>query len=220
MLLGWGLNQGRQIVSDDPKKIRLPLIIRIILSLSLVLTALLISLSLRNITGNLLLLGMIFSFIGDLFNAGVIPLKNPRIGGMLAFAPAQILYIAAFYTLLETGLSLYAGLILAAFWLAIIISWWFFIRNPEKKLALNLGSLIYSLLLGTMLCFAFITALQLAGWWWMILVGAFLFFISDTIIGITDFGGLAMIRPHLWIWLTYIPAQMGILYGAWLGSHL
>ena len=71
-----------------------------------------------------------------------------------------------------------------------------------------------------MLCFAFITALQLAGWWWMILVGAFLFFISDTIIGITDFGGLAMIRPHLWIWLTYIPAQMGILYGAWLGSHL
>ena len=108
LLLGWGLNQGRQIVSDDPKRIRLPLIIRIILSLSLVLTALLISLSLRNVTGNLLLLGMIFSFIGDLFNAGVIPLKNPRIGGMLAFAPAQILYIAAFYTFRDRSIAMQA----------------------------------------------------------------------------------------------------------------
>lgn len=220
LLLGWGLDQGRQIISDNPKEIRLPLPARIILSFSLVITALCISLSLRNLTGNLLLWGMIFSFIGDLFNAGVIPLKNPRIGGMLSFAPTQILYAAAFYSLLEAGMPLHSRIILAVFWLALITNWWFFIRNPEKIPALNLGSLIYSLLLGTMLCFALITALQLTGWWWMILAGAFLFFLSDTIIGLTDFGGLAMKKPHLWIWLTYIPAQMGILYGIWLGFNI
>lgn len=190
------------------------------LSLSLVLTAVLVSLSLRNTAGYLLLLGMIFSFFGDLFNAGVIPLRNPRIGGIASFAPTQCLYIAAIYTALGGGPAPSSWIIPAVVLTATIICWRLFIYNREKHPALNCGSLFYSLLLGTTLGFGLIAGLQLGGWWWVITLGALLFLASDTIIGITDFGGMAMKRPHLWIWLTYIPAQMGILYGAWLGFTL
>jgi len=58
---------------------------RIILSLSLVFTAFIVSLTLKSTVSNLVLLGMILSFFGDLFNAEVIPLPVPLLGGMTAF---------------------------------------------------------------------------------------------------------------------------------------
>ena len=219
-MLGWGFWAGNRIVSDDPKQIRLPLPVRVILSLSLVLSAFLISLSLRSTVSNLVLLGMILSFLGDMFNAEVIPLPVPLLGGMTAFGAAHCSYIAAFYFLLKpTGALISANLwiSLAAVWLVAAICWRQFIRNPERMPALNFGSLIYALLIGTMTYFAFSVAVKLGGWWWIILPGTLLFYISDTIIGITDIGRAALKRPHLWIWLTYVLGQMGIIYGVWIG---
>lgn len=209
-----------RIVSDDPKQIRLPLPVRVILSLSLVFTAFLISLSLHSTVGNLVLLGMIFSFFGDLFNAEVIPLPVPLLGGMIAFGMAHCFYTAAFYFLLKptgTLTSTWFWIGLAAVWLVTAICWRQFIYNPGGIPALYRGSLIYALLIGTMAYFTFIVGLKLDGWWWMILLGALLFYISDTIIGITDIGRVALKKPHLWIWLTYVLGQMGIIYGVWIG---
>jgi hypothetical protein len=209
-----------QIVSDDPKQIRLPLPVRVILSLSLVLTAFLISLSLRSAISNLVLLGMILSYFGDMFNAEVIPFPVPLLGGMTAFGAAHCFYIAAFYFLLKpTGalIPVYFWICLAAVWLVTTICWRQFIRNPERIPALNFGSLIYALLIGTMTYFAFIVGLILGDWWWIILPGALFFYISDTIIGVTDIGRVALKKPHLWIWMTYVLGQMGIIYGVWIG---
>lgn len=220
LLLGWGFWTGTQIVSDNPKQIRLPLPARVILSLSLVFTAFLISLSWRNAIGNLVLLGMALSFIGDMFNAEVIPLPVPLLGGMVAFGGAHCFYTAAFYLLLKpTGvlISPWFWIGLAAVWLVTAICWRQFIYNPKRIPALYRGSLIYTLLIGAMAYFTFITGLKLGGWWWIIPLGALLFYISDTIIGITDIGRVVLKRPHLWIWLTYVLGQMGIIYGFWLG---
>ncbi len=223
MLLGVGFRSGLQIVSTDPKKIRLPLPARVLLSLSLLLSAFLIALSLRHSIGWLILSGMTLSFLGDMFNASVIPLPAPRLGGMAAFGIAHPLYIAAFYCLLEPAnvlTSPYFWLLLAAAWLLTVLGWYLFVRNSEISPLLNAGSLGYALLLGTAVVFAFMLGLKLGGWWWLVFPGTILFYISDMIIGITDFGGTALKRPHLWIWLTYIPAQMGIIYGYWLGSTI
>lgn len=220
LLLGWGVRTGLQIVSDDPKIIRLPLPARVILSLSLLMAAFLISLSLRSTLGYLVLFGMILSFFGDLFNAEVIPLPVPLIGGMIAFGAAHFFYIAAFIFLLkltDTRIPPYFWIILAAVWLITAISWRLFIRNPEKLAVLNLGSLFYALLIGTMFTFALTASLELGGWWWTVSSGALLFFVSDTIIGITNIGRIEMKKPHLWIWLTYVLGQMGIVYGVWIG---
>ncbi len=209
-----------QIDSDDPNKIRLPLAIRVILSLSLVLAAFLISLSLQNTVSWLVLLGMSFSFLGDLFNAGVIPLPVPLTGGMIAFSAAHICYISAFCFLLEPADSLnhvFFWPILAAIWLVTAIFWRLFIFNPKRIPFLNTGSLLYALLIGAMVTFTCIVGLRLGDWWWSTFFGALLFYISDTIIGITDIGKVSMKRPYLWIWLTYVLGQMGIIYGVWLG---
>ena len=61
-VVGLGFYAGMQIVSDDPGQIRLPLGARIILSLSLVFTAFIVSLTLKSTVSNLVLLGMILSF--------------------------------------------------------------------------------------------------------------------------------------------------------------
>ena len=223
LLLGWGFYAGMQIVSDDPGQIRLPLGARIILSLSLVFTAFIVSLTLKSTVSNLVLLGMILSFFGDLFNAEVIPLPVPLLGGMTAFGGAHCFYIAAFYLLLKpTGvlISTWYWIGSAVVWLVTITGWVRFIRNPDKIPALNCGSLIYALLVGTMAYCSFIVAFKLGGWWWIIPLGAVLFYISDTIIGITDIGRVMLKRTHLWIWLTYIMGQMGIIYGVWLGLAL
>lgn len=212
-----------QIVSDNPKKIRLPLSARVILSLSLVLAAFLIALTLRNSIGYLILSGMILSFWGDMFNAEVIPLPVPLIGGMLSFGIAHCFYISAFFFVIKNSGALgsaYLWIILAAIWIFTALSWRLFIRNPEKMRALNTGSLIYALLIGAMTTFALAAGLELGRWWWAVLAGAILFYISDAIIGITDIGGKAMRRPHLWIWLTYVLGQMGIIYGVWMGFNM
>lgn len=223
VLLGWGLEKGSQIVSGDPRNIHLPLSARVILSTSLVVAALLIALSLRSTAAYFILLGMILSFLGDMFNAGVISLPVPLIGGMSAFGAAHCLYIFAFFILVkETGalFSAYFWIVLAAVWLVTAICWRLFIYNPEKMHALNAGSLIYAFLIGAMTSFTFAVGLELGGWWWTILPGALLFYLSDTIIGITDIGRVALKRPHLWIWLTYVLGQMGIIYGVWLGFSM
>lgn len=223
MLLGWGLGQGLQVVSDDTRKIHLPLPARVVLSLSLVLSAFLVALSLKNAVAYFIFLGMILSFLGDLFNAEVIPLPVPLIGGMSAFGAAHCLYISAFLFLLKkTGAlaSAYFWIVLAAVWLVTATSWRLFIYNPEKMRALNIGSLIYALLIGAMTSFTLAAGLELGGWWWIILPGALLFYLSDTIIGITGIGRVIMKKPHLWIWLTYVLGQMGIIYGVWMGSAM
>ncbi|NLA10715.1 MAG: lysoplasmalogenase [Firmicutes bacterium] len=220
LLLGWGFQSGLQIVSGDPQEIRLPLPARVVLSLSLLLSALLTTLNLRHPAVYLILAGMLFSFLGDMFNAAVIPLPIPRLGGMAAFAIAHPFYIASFSCLLKPTAIITASLFwtaLAAFGLLIAIGWHFFLRNPEILPAMNAGSLIYALLIGTMAVFAFALGLKMSGWWWMVFLGALLFCISDMIIGISEFGGVALKKPHLWIWLTYIPGQMGIIYGIWMG---
>ncbi len=219
-LLGWAFAAGSRIVSDDPKKIRLPLPARIILSLSLVFAAFLVSLALRSSAGYLILGGMILSFLGDMFNAGVIPLPVPLVGGMISFGAAHGFYIAAFHYLLKLEGALHSALfwtITALVWLITAISWLLFVRNPGRIAALNTGSLIYALLIGAMFSFSLLLGWEYGGRWWIIPLGALLFYISDTIIGLTDIGRVAIKKPHLWIWMTYILGQMGIVYGVWMG---
>lgn len=209
-----------QIVSDDPKKIRLPLPARIILSFSLVLAAFLISFSLRNTVGYLVFLGMAISCLGDLFNAEVIPLPVPLLGGMTAFGVAHCLYIAALNLLIKpTGIltSTWFWIGLVAAWMATAIAWRLLIYNPERIPALRYGSLIYALLIGTMAYFTIIVGITLGGWWWLLPLGALFFYISDTIIGVYDIGKTELKKPELWIWLTYVLGQMGIIYGTWIG---
>lgn len=210
---------------DAPKRRtngRLPVQVRMLLSFSLVIVALLFwrgGMSKVAEYGQWIFFGMLASFVGDLVMAGLIPIPNRLIGGMAAFGIAHALYITGYtrtiatisslepYNRWNTGLAI--GLIV--YGLIALLGWWFLVRNPQKGIAINIGALAYGLLVALMAAFAL--ALGYALGFWATAVGGLFFLASDFIIGATDIHGLSFKNANDWVWLTYVAAQMGIVYG-------
>jgi len=198
---------------------RLPLAARMLLSFSLLVAALVIwqSGARQPEYAQWVMFGMLASFIGDLIMARLIPLPNRLIGGMIAFGIAHALYITAYVqtggaALLNSGLFLGFGF----YGVVSIFGWWALIRNPKKESAINVGALVYGLWIGVMASFALALAVALGGAFWVTALGGALFVASDFIIGVTEIRGIAIKNANDWVWLTYVAAQMGILYAGWL----
>jgi hypothetical protein len=94
--------------------------------------------------------------------------------------------------------------------------WQFLIRNPEKETAINIGALVYGAWVGTMASFALALAVAVGGAFWLTALGGLFFVASDFAIGVTDIRGIKVKNANDWIWLTYVVAQMGIVYAGWL----
>lgn len=203
----YAMGQTKRTGENKP----LPLWIRLILSFSLTGSAIWIWLQDPSVEyRQWVAIGMTLSTVGDLFMAGLIPFGHRLIGGMVAFAIAHCFYVTAF---MKTGISWEGlGIGIVAYGLFLIIGWLFFIRNQKQDKLFTIGALVYGLWVGGMACVAFALFYQNQGIWWLPAVGGFLFVISDFIIGITDIGGRKVKYDPLWVWLTYIGAQMCIIY--------
>ena len=205
---------------------RVPLPLRMILSLSLVLAAWLA----RTHGGgpgtpyyayaSWILLGMAFGSLGDFIMAKLVPVPNRLVGGMVAFGIGHLLYIVGYlrtlvvtrvpfrWDALETALAVYLAVT--------VIGWWVLIRNPARESAVNVGALLYGSLIAVMASFAFTLAVSAGGAFWLAAVGAGSFVLSDFLIGVTEIRGTPIENANDWIWLTYVAGQMGIVYaGAW-----
>lgn len=204
---------------------RLPLLVRMLLSASLVVAALLIWRASPSQTAaycQFVFLGMAASFVGDLIMARLLPVPNRLVGGMAAFGLAHGLYIAAYVRTLHlhgvppANTGLWVGLL--AYGACSIGGWWLLIRNPAKGAAVNAGALVYGTWIGIMASFALALAVGLGGAWWATALGGLLFVASDFLIGVTDIRGTRIHNANDWIWLTYVGGQMGIIYAAWIWS--
>jgi len=202
---------------------RVPRPVRMVLSASLVLAALLVwytSSPHVAVYSRWVLLGMSASFVGDLIMAKLIALPNRLVGGMIAFAVAHGLYVTAYVqTIHAAGASLpNSGLWfgLAVFGAGTVAGWWLFIRNPRKQELLNAGALVYGSWISVMASFALALATALGGTWWVTALGGLAFVASDFIIGVTDIRGVRIKNANDLIWLTYVAGQMGIIYAAWI----
>lgn len=218
---GW-LGPWREAPARAPKG-RLPLAARMLLSLSLVCTALLIwqrSDAELAAYAQMVFLGMAASFVGDLIMARLLPLPNRLVGGMLAFGTAHALYIGAYVRTIHVHGASVAN---PGLWLGLVLygagslgGWGLFIRNPQKGTAVNAGALVYGTWIGVMAAFALALAVGLGGAWWIAALGGLLFVASDFLIGITDIRGRRIQNGNDWIWLTYVAGQMGIIYAPWV----
>jgi uncharacterized membrane protein YhhN len=169
----------------------------------------------------LIAVGMALGTLGDFFNASLlnklVPLPDPVLGGMASFGLGHIAYIwACFEAARQAGLhnrrvrnlSLNAWLLIATIgWYAIV-----YLGATEKTQPLVFPALPYSLLLASTAGFATGLAVQSRAFSLMA-VGAALFFLSDMLLAIGLFRGSL---PHSteWVWLTYSPGQMLIVFGA------
>lgn len=201
---------------------QLPLCIRIILSLSLAVTAMAIWANLSGkdaIYSLLVFIGMSFSFIGDLVMAGVIKFKDRLVCGMMCFAITHVLYISAYINTIHAhGRSLipYAFYAIIVFWIISTSGWMKFIKNKQKPKEMNSSALIYGTLISTMVSFAATLALILGGKWWITCFAAVIFMCSDMLIGVTEIGSIKIKNVSILVWVTYVAAQMGIVYSVLL----
>ena len=102
---------------------------------------------------------------------------------------------------------------LAAFWLLGLICWYGVIYRPSSERgALHIASLPYTLLLSTTAGIASGLALQ-DGRLLPVALGALLFLISDLILAARLFNRTYFRWIDDWVWLTYGPAQMLIVFG-------
>ena len=160
--------------------------------------------------------GMTFGTIGDLFNAGwldFVPLDDPVLGGIIAFALGHVAYITGFVSLaIRAGLTNLRAILGAvlAWQLVGLVGWYFVAARGTEARALVWPALPYSLLLaGT----AGITS-GLARQDRRLLgpaLGGALFLASDLILAFELFRGSFAYRTEC-VWLTYGPGQMLIVF--------
>ena len=168
--------------------------------------------------------GMTLGGIGDFFNAGwldFVPLDDPVLGGIVAFALGHVAYITGFVSLAKlAGLTNLRAIFGAVFaWQLIgLVGWYFVAAQGTEARALVWPALPYSLLLaGT----AGITS-GLARQDRRLLgpaLGGALFLASDLILSFELFRGSFAYQTEC-VWLTYGPAQMLIVSSTIIAAAL
>jgi hypothetical protein len=158
--------------------------------------------------------GMLFSFVGDLIIARVLPVPGYPLPGMVAFGVTQVLYLIG-YVLAGRALGLTAawawGAGVGGSLVLGVVLWRVLIYRPGGNPALAYGSLVYALVLGGMFGAAVALALQAAAFL-PLAVGAFLFLVSDALVG------NRLLRHNNWllagdvVWVLYVAGQTLILF--------
>ena len=159
-------------------------------------------------------IGMSVSCVGDVVMGQIIPTPEPILTGIAVFGSAHIIYIIAFAVVasrlglisarvrwVSTGLAAGVG----------VACWSIFVRTPAAVVALNIGALVYSLIIGSMGGMALSLALQNRRFI-ATAVGAGLFMLSDVMLGAWA------LRDTRWeyigeaVWWSYIIGQMLIVW--------
>jgi hypothetical protein len=160
--------------------------------------------------------GMTLGTIGDFFNAGLIdfiPLADPVLGAIIAFALGHVAYITGCLNLARvsglTNRRAFIGAVIA--WQVVGLAAWYIVAfEGSEKRSLVWPALPYSLLLAGTAGLTSGLAVQdrrLSG----LALGGALFLASDLILAFGLFRGHV---PHQteWVWMTYGPGQMLIVF--------
>lgn len=164
--------------------------------------------------GLLIFLGMTFGLLGDLFMARVIPTFDEVSFGILAFGAGHVFYASAY---LHAGriLGLDAGqtrlFLLIVLWTVAILLWLLFVRTSSRSAVMNVGTLVYSLLLASMAALALALAVQ-EGRLWPLALGGLSFLASDLILGNQIMRGSHWFLISDAVWTTYTVGQMLIVF--------
>lgn len=196
--------------------------VKITLSTLLWLLALLLKVLMGGRIASFMLLGMTLCWFGDALLMRYPPVsrwvRQYFLWGMSAFALAQIFYLSALWQLYfaaasQTHWVLFSALA-ATEGTALIILSRTVLPNRRQPLPLRLGALAYALLIGAMAGFSLAVCIATVGRGWAVMLGGLLFFTSDMLIALMDFGGLRTPYREVSIWSTYVPAQMCLIIGA------
>ena len=220
-LLAGGLLLGKP---NEDETCRLPRALRILLSALLVLAALLAWQAARKTStrpyATWIVIGMSASFVGDLIMSRLVRTPSRLVFGMIAFGTGHVAYIAGLGRLALRLQPPLRGTV--PVWLGMLafstFAWYTQIQRPGGSKALNVGSLVYGWLIGSMVALALHLALHDRRFL-SLAVGALLFLASDLVLGNW------VIRGHPWksvndvVWTTYVSGQLLIVYSVAAASR-
>ncbi len=162
----------------------------------------------------LVAIGMSVSCVGDVVMGQIIPTPEPILTGIAVFGTAHIIYIIAFAIVAGRFGLTSSRLRWASMGVAVAVGvacWSIFVRTPAAAAALNIGALVYALIIGSMGGMALSLAVQGGRFVWTA-VGAGLFMLSDVMLGAWA------LRDTRWeyigeaVWWSYIIGQMLIVW--------
>jgi hypothetical protein len=158
--------------------------------------------------------GMTLGFVGDLFMARLLPVRQPVIGGMAAFGLGHVAYISGWLSWSnQAGLTdpaLRWGAV--SVWLLLgAIGWYGAVYRGQRPSLLHWLALPYGLLLAATAGVTSGLALQNTAFI-PLAIGAALFLLSDLILAARLFSNLHFRFVDDVVWLTYGPAQMLLVY--------
>jgi hypothetical protein len=168
----------------------------------------------------LIAIGMTLGFVGDLFMAQLLPVKDYVLGGISAFGVGHIAYIIAQIHFgnqndLDQSDIRWGALFV---WLLIgFVGWCIVVYRTPTRTPLHYAALPYALLLACTAGFATGLALQNSVFT-PFPIGAALFLLSDLILAARLFNNIHFYLIDDMVWLLYGPAQMLIVYS--IGSAL
>ena len=159
-------------------------------------------------------LGMTFSAIGDMAMAKLIKSKDRLMLGMTFFSLAHILYILSYIEITKIFQYEFGGLILIFIigYIVILGVWKKFVYNNTRTKKFNFISLIYSILISTMMFLSLNLAIESKGEFIILTIGATIFMISDFIISLSEIKEIGLKNQSIWVWITYVIAQICIVY--------
>lgn len=171
----------------------------------------------------LLAIGMLLGFVGDLFMAGLIPIGQSVLNGMLSFGLGHIVYIAALINYGNTAGLDDPGILWGSLfvWLAFGgIGWYLIVFRGQSRTLLHYAALPYALLLASTAGVATGLAIQMPTLF-ITALGAALFLLSDLLLAAQLFNGVKFRLIGDVVWMLYGPAQMLIVYSIGIMlSHL
>lgn len=173
-------------------------------------------------------LGMGFSFLGDVFNLHFPSIqkkiKYPLLGGIAGFFVAQIFYMLAIFNiegwndLFQENIH-YGILILLLIVPAVIFK--FRVYNPERPKSIMASAFVYGILLCYVEALLLNGALIHSGYWWILALGGGFFLLSDAVMGETTVhGGRHPVFEFQVPWITYLIAQSLLIVGFYLEMKL
>ena len=171
-------------------------------------------------------LGMAASTVGDGLLAGYPncfrPVKNRLPKGGAVFFVAHCLYI---FALVRASGGDFAAL-LPLFWipaaiftaLTLLHGYWFYFRAASRvSRAFFAAAMGYLLTVGLHAALAVCVCARTGGHFALNVAGSALFYASDAILLARKYGAVRGKRAGIWIWLTYVPAQLCLMLGFFLG---
>lgn len=200
--------------SMNQKELRRVLYSRLSLDGTFIIGAFILMNKLPGRYSKLIMVGIIFSVLGDLIMSQALKIKNRLVLRMVSLSVTHFFYISAFCELTCSQGAAFCNTLpytLASYLVVTSVLFIWLVRRPENGKLINNAAFVYGLIESLMAAFGGAAAIIMGGAWSILGPATGLFLLSDVTIALTELGKHNIPKAGWLIWGTYSAAQIGVI---------